>query len=174
MELDSGFILIGVSACLLGEPVRYDNDHRLSRAAAGLYTGRFRPLPVCPEVETGMTVPREKLGLFDSPDGPRMIGLESGEDWTDKMKLYAYDRVRQPDIAAAGGFILKSRSPSCGLGDATLLDAADRAADTAIGIFADALKAAYPSLPVIDEIRLEDPAGRESFIRQVELYSNQG
>jgi uncharacterized protein YbbK (DUF523 family) len=173
MTTDKLPILIGVSACLLGEKVRYDGDHRLSQAVMDLFGERFKPLPVCPELETGMAVPREKVGLFGSPATPRMIGLKTGEDWTLRMKQYAEARVRQEDITSVGGFILKSRSPSCGLGAVKLFDSAGNVTRAGRGLFASALAEAHPALPVVDDAELEQPSAREEFVQRVLVFSKQ-
>jgi len=179
--------LIGVSACLLGERVRYDGDHRLNRVVEDLLGDRFRPLPVCPELEAGMPVPREKVGLFGSPTNSRMIGLDTGEDWTSRMKQYCEARARREDIASVCGFILKSRSPSCGPGDVKLFasagevtrtrrglfDAAGEFTRTGRGLFASALIDAIPALPVVDEAELEKSAARDEFIQRVMLFHKQ-
>ena len=173
MTKDKLPILIGVSACLLGEKVRYDGDHQMSQAVLDLFGERFKPLPICPELETGMPVPREKVGLFGSPATPRMIGLQTGEDWTPRMKHYAGTWVRKQNNTSLGGFILKSRSPSCGLGAVKLFDPAGNVTRAGRGLFASALSEAFPSLPVIDEAMLEQPAAREEFIRRVLVFSEQ-
>ncbi len=165
--------MIGVSTCLLGERVRYDGDHRLNRVVEDLLGDRFRPLPVCPELEAGMPVPREKVGLFGSPTHSRMIGLDTGEDWTSRMKQYCEARVLREDIASVCGFILKSRSPSCGPGDVKLFAAAGEVTRTGRGLFASALIDAIPALPVVDETELEKPAARDEFIQRVRLYHKQ-
>jgi uncharacterized protein YbbK (DUF523 family) len=171
MTRDERHILIGVSACLLGEKVRYDGSHRMSQVVVDLFNGRFKPLLVCPELETGMTVPREKVGLFGSPDAPRMIGLETGRDWTQRMTQYAAAKIGQSDVRSVSGFILRSRSPSCGPGSVKLFDSAGNVTRTGRGLFATVLGEAHPSLPVVDETSLEQSAVREEFIQRVLDFS---
>ncbi|MCK4572963.1 MAG: DUF523 domain-containing protein, partial [candidate division Zixibacteria bacterium] len=106
---------IGISSCLLGREVRYDAGHKHDRYLTDILGRHVRFVPVCPEIEVGMGVPREAVQLEGVPESPRMIGTQTGIDWTVRMTRYAKRRVRQKDIADLCGFILKSRSPSCGM-----------------------------------------------------------
>ncbi len=75
-------IKLGISSCLLGEKVRYDGGHKLDHYLKDTL-GRFVDwTPVCPEVECGLTVPREAMHLTGSPDAPRLVTVKSGIDHT--------------------------------------------------------------------------------------------
>jgi uncharacterized protein YbbK (DUF523 family) len=169
--------LVGISRCLLGEDVRYDGTNRLSAAVAEL-TPLVEWVPVCPEVEVGMGVPREPIQLVRGVDGVRagsecvrLRGVYSGEDWTDRMDRWA--AARAADLAAAGisGFVLKARSPSCGPAAVRVHDEAAASVPTGRGLFAETLAAVIPGLPMIDEETLEDRGHRERFLQTVRAFA---
>src|SRR5215211_4672241 len=138
---------IGVSACLLGEEVRYDGGHKRSATLVDLIGPQVDCVAVCPEVEVGMGTPREPLQLVPGAGGPRMITVRTGIDYTDRMNEWARGRARELEQSGLDGYVLKSGSPSCGL-DVTVLS--ERSESKRAGLFAAMLMNAYPSLPVID------------------------
>jgi len=165
-------IRIGISACLLGSRVRYDGQHKRDSFLADELTPLVDWVPVCPEVEVGMGVPREPVRLIAgrSGGGPRMVGLSSGDDWTTRMKRFAAARVRALASEELSGFVLKSKSPSCGMARVKVYaDAEARTPADArgAGLFAAALATAFPNLPTEEEGRLHDPRLRENFIERV-------
>jgi uncharacterized protein YbbK (DUF523 family) len=147
---------IGVSACLLGEEVRYDGGHKRSATLIDVLGPHVEWVAVCPEVEVGMGTPREPLQLVPDGDSLRMVTVRTGIDYTDRMNDWARTRVRDLERAGIDGYVLKSGSPSCGL--------------EGPGLFADVLMTSFPSLPVIDEKRLDDPTARASFVERVVAY----
>ena len=168
---------VGISRCLLGEDVRYDGTNRLSPAVAEL-TPLVEWVPVCPEVEVGMGVPREPIHLVRHIDGVRagaesvrLKGVHTGEDWTGRMERW--ERARVADLAAIGisGFVLKARSPSCGPAAVLVHDTGGLPKPTGRGLFAEALAAAIPGLPMIDEEVLEDRRAREQFVQTVRAFA---
>ncbi|SRR6266542_1383214 len=148
---------IGVSACLLGEEVRYDGGHKRNATLIELVGPEVEWVSVCPEVEIGMGTPREPLQLVPDEGRLRMVTVRTGIDYTDLMNEWARRRVRELERAGIDGYVLKSGSPSCGL--------------EAPGLFADVLTTSLPSLPVIDEKDLEDPAARAEFVERVIAYN---
>jgi uncharacterized protein YbbK (DUF523 family) len=168
---------VGISRCLLGEDVRYDGTNRRSGAVAEL-TPLVEWVPVCPEVEVGMGVPREPIQLVRGADGirsgsesVRLKGVQTGEDWTDRMDRWA--AARAADLAATGisGFVLKARSPSCGPAAVLVHDDLSAPASTGRGLFAEALAVVIPGLPMIDEEVLEDRQERERFLHTVRAFA---
>ena len=107
-------IRIGVSTCLLGERVRYDGGHKLDHYVRDELGMHVEWVPVCPEVECGLSIPRESMRLVGSPDAPRLIAPKSGKDYTDQMLAWA--RVKLEELAALDldGYIFKKDSPSSG------------------------------------------------------------
>lgn len=167
MTTSTSRIRVGVSACLLGDPVRYNGGHKRDAYVVGTLDGFFEWVPVCPEVEVGMGTPREAVRLTGDPAAPRMVGTNSGEDWTDRMTAYAADRVEWLARQNLHGYILKSRSPSCGLFRVKVYTASGQPATKGSGLFARALADRLPALPIEEEGRLNDAHLRENFIVRV-------
>jgi uncharacterized protein YbgA (DUF1722 family)/uncharacterized protein YbbK (DUF523 family) len=163
-------IRIGISSCLLGKRVRYDAGHKKDSYITDILGAHFWFVPVCPEIEVGMPVPREAVRLEGTADAPRMVGGKTGEDWTDRMNRYSRQRVRKSDLADLSGFIFKSRSPSCGMERVKLYVQPGTVEKKAVGLFARAFMDQFPHLPVEEEGRLTDPALRENFIVRVFAY----
>ncbi len=163
-------ISVGVSACLLGHKVRYDGGHKHDRYIANILGEFFRFLSICPEVEAGMGIPRETTDLHGSPESPRLIGSESGTDFTAQIKKYSGKRVRKDDVRTINGFVFKRNSPSCGMERVKVFRESRKSIRTGRGIFADTLMKRHPLLPVEDENRLCDRRIRENFITRVLAY----
>lgn len=162
-------IRVGISSCLLGEPVRYDGGHKKDGYITGTLARHFEWVAVCPEMELGLGTPRETLRLVGDPASPRMIATKSGTDLTSAMGEYARRRVGELGTLALSGYILKRASPSCGMERVKVYREAPGGAPAAAGrgLFARALLEAYPALPVEEEGRLTDPRLREGFITRV-------
>lgn len=160
---------LGVSSCLLGESVRYNGEHKRDSTVIDLLGQQFEAVPVCPEVELGMGVPREPVRLVaNDASSERMVGSESGKDWTQAMVDFnsiKLEALRQQNLS---GFIFKSRSPSCGPGNVPLHH--EQKKSSTVGLFAHALMQYFPSLPVIDEEALQDEIVRQDFVARVIQY----
>ncbi|MFH1687687.1 MAG: DUF523 and DUF1722 domain-containing protein [bacterium] len=161
---------IGVSSCLLGIESRYDGGHMRDGYIADVLAEYFDFAPVCPELEAGMGKIREPVQLEGNLESPRLVGIKSGQDWTARMIQYSSRRLRKADLSETCGYILKSRSPSCGMERVKLYSPTGRVARKAVGLFAAALMKKYPDLPVEEEGRLGDPDLRENFIVRVFAY----
>jgi uncharacterized protein YbgA (DUF1722 family)/uncharacterized protein YbbK (DUF523 family) len=153
---------LGISSCLLGEPVRWDGGHRRDDFLSGPLSRYVEWVPVCPEVEVGMGVPRPTVDLVGDADAPRMVETEGGRDWTDAMRAWAERRIHALAGLDLCGYVLKARSPSCGLVDVKV-----SGRPIGRGLFAAALVARMPLLPVEDEGRLADALVRDAFLRRV-------
>ena len=160
---------VGISRCLLGEPVRYDGGHKHNQVVAEELGRHFHWVPVCPEVECGLGIPREPLQLFGPRTAPRLITSHSNRDITDMMVKCADAHIRGLLKTGIHGFILKARSPSCGVDNVPLHGAQDRS-DNGRGLFASAVIAQCPSLPIEDEARLQHRDMRRQFIERVAKY----
>lgn len=161
---------VGVSSCLLGEAVRYDGGHKRSDAIADELALRCDWIPVCPELEIGLGVPRDPLHLAGDVDGPTMLVTRTGEDLTARMHRFAAVRIDALLAERIAGYVLKSRSPSCGLGTVPIGSRNDPDAPRVNGLFAAALRERAPLLPLAEEIDLTDATQRESFTRKVIAY----
>ena len=159
-------ISLGVSSCLLGERVRYDGAHARNRFVADVLGQWFEWVPVCPEAEVGMGIPRPTIRLVDDGDGERLVAPSTGEDFTDAMRSYARSRVEE--LAAIDGYVLKKKSPSCGLERLRVYGSDGHfRRKNGVGMFTQALQTRWPLLPIEEEGRLNDPILRENFIERV-------
>ncbi len=160
-------VRLGVSACLAGENTRYDGQTKREPVVVDILATRFELVPVCPEVEIGMPVPREAIDLVGDPANPALIGSESGTDWTLEMSEWCKTRSRELSRENLSGFVFKKRSPSCGLAGVPVIQPDGRCLDIGRGFFAAAFTRAHPLVPVIEEDRLEDAELLSSFLEQV-------
>ncbi len=160
-------IKLGISACLLGEKVRFDGSHQWDRFITGTLGKYVDFVPVCPEVECGFGVPREPMRLAGNPDNPRLITVRTGVDHTDRMINWAKKRVRELEAEELCGFIFKSDSPSNGLERVKVYNAQGVPVKKGVGIFARLFMEHFPLLPVEDEGRLHDLNLRENFIQRL-------
>ncbi len=160
-------IRLGVSACLLGEKVRFDGGHKLDRFLTETL-GRFVEfVPICPEVEMGLPTPRETLRLVGDEEDQRLVFSKSGEDITEKMTAWAQQRVVELEDEGLCGFIFKSKSPSSGMERVKLYDRNGVPNKQGVGLFARAFMTHFPLLPVEEDGRLHDPRLRENFIETI-------
>ncbi len=161
---------IGISTCLLGEPVRFDGGHKRDSFLVDTF-GRFVEwVPVCPEVELGLGTPREALRLVRKDEVVRMVNTRSGRDITDEMRVWARARADQLAADRLVGYVLKKDSPSCGMERVKIYGGSGMAEKRGRGLFAEALMARFPDLPVEEEGRLSDPRLRENFVERVFAY----
>jgi len=167
---DDGKLRVGVSSCLLGEAVRYDGGHKRDRFLTEELARFVEFVPVCPEAELGMGIPREAVQLVRAGGRVRMVGAKSGRDWTDAMERFAARRAHALAKLELCGYVLKKDSPSCGLERVRLRGPGGLVRRDGRGLFAAALLASDPALPVEEEGRLHDPALRESFVERVFAY----
>ena len=157
---DDGKVRMGISACLLGEPVRYDGGHKRDALLVEALARCVEWVSVCPEVECGMPVPREPMLLEGDADAPRLVTTRTRVDHTDRMQRWARRRVGELEAEGVCGFILKSKSPSCGLTGVPLCDG-----DTCgAGLFARELVRRLPRLPVQEAERLHEPGALAGFV----------
>lgn len=157
-------IRIGISSCLLGEKVRYDGQHKLDRLLVDTLGRIVEFVPVCPEAECGLSIPREPMHLEGDPEAPRLITIRTRKDLTARMVTWANLRVKELEKELLCGFIFKCRSPSCGMGRVPIHDRDRTTGKAGSGIFAGIFIRHFPLLPVEDEERIRDAVLRENFI----------
>jgi uncharacterized protein YbgA (DUF1722 family)/uncharacterized protein YbbK (DUF523 family) len=163
-------IPIGISSCLLGNRVRYDGGHKHDPFLTDTLGKYVEWIPVCPEVECGLAVPREAMRLVGDPKHPRLVTIRSGVDHTRRMQQWSSKKIRALETEDLCGFVFKSRSPSSGMRGVKIYTPEGVPAGTGAGIFARAFLEHFPLLPVVDEGRLHDPGLRENFIERVFVY----
>jgi uncharacterized protein YbgA (DUF1722 family)/uncharacterized protein YbbK (DUF523 family) len=163
-------IKLGISTCLLGEPVRYDGGHKLDRFLRDTLGQYVEYVPVCPEVECGLGTPRESMHLEGEQGTPRLITTRTKRDVTDRMLAWSRQRIKELESEKLCGFIFKSNSPSSGMERVKVFDEKGIPHKTGVGLFAGVFMKHFPLLPVEDEGRLHDPVLRENFIERVFVF----
>ncbi|WKE63947.1 DUF523 and DUF1722 domain-containing protein [Gallaecimonas kandeliae] len=163
-------IWVGISACVLGDKVRFDGGHKLSRFVADELGRHFRFHPLCPEMAIGLGSPRPAIRLVGDPDHPRVQDSKgAGLDVTDQLDAFS-DKVL-PGLQHLAGYILCGKSPTCGMERVKLYShEGEGLGKVGVGVFARRLMAAYPELPVEEDGRLHDPLLRENFVMRVMTY----
>lgn len=165
-------IRIGVSSCLLGEPVRWDGGHKRHAFLVENLAQSVELVPVCPEVGIGLGVPRKPIRLVRMDDQVRAVGVDDPtRDVTDDLRDYARRMLR--DLPDLHGYLFKSDSPSCGPWRVKVFPPEKDGAPShqGVGLFAQSLMDVLPLLPVEDESSLDDPALRDRFLDRVVAYA---
>jgi uncharacterized protein YbbK (DUF523 family) len=158
--------LVGVSRCLLGDAVRYDGGSKINHVVIDKLSKIFTLIPVCPEVEAGLAIPRPPVQLTGNIENPRLTGRDDPSiDVTGIMQRYCQSRPFE--LKHLKGFIFKSRSPSCGLNSTPVFVDGQCVTENSRGIFAKSLSDHYPDLPLIEDTELETNAKLNSFIQAV-------
>ncbi len=149
----------------MGEEVRYDGSHRRQDHILEYFADRVEWVPVCPEVEAGMGVPRETIELVSTLDGLQLLGTNSAKNHTKVMRAWSAKRLEE--LEGISGYVLKARSPSCGLRDVSVkgLD------NLKSGMFASALMVHFPNLPIVGDEELAAPQSLADFELKVRAYA---
>ena len=155
---------IAISSCLLGENLRWDGGHRRADVLLEWFGDRVAWEPVCPEFEIGLGVPREAIERVELGGGIRLLGVDTRLDHTEVMRSHARKRI--DELAATGicGFVLKSKSPSCGV-DSTPIHGPDQGLlRRESGAFTEVLLAGGFSFPIAEDRALRHEDARLRFI----------
>lgn len=160
-------VRLGISSCLLGERVRYDGGHKLDQLLCDALGKFVEYVPVCPEAECGLGVPREAMRLVGRRRVPRLVTVETGIDYTERMAAWARERVVALERERLCGFVFKAGSPSCGMRCVAVYGRGGARRLVGTGIWARAFAEHFPLLPAEEEGRLRDRAVREDFIERV-------
>ena len=160
-------IRIGLSTCLLGENVRFDGGHKRDRFVTDTLGQFLEFVPVCPEMECGLGVPRESMRLEGKPESPRLVTNRTKIDHTERMITWARKRVKELEKEDLCGFIFKSRSPSSGMERVRVYNEKGVPENKGVGMFARIFMEHFPLLPVEEDGRLHDIKLRENFIERI-------
>jgi uncharacterized protein YbgA (DUF1722 family)/uncharacterized protein YbbK (DUF523 family) len=163
-------VRVGISACLLGQEVRYNGGHKRDAFLTDTFGRYVEWVAVCPEVELGMGTPRPPIRLERWGEEIRLVMPTTGEDYTDTMRAWAGRRAEDLAAMDLDGYVLKKDSPSCGMERVKVYPQSGAPSKDGRGLFAEALIARLPDLPVEEEGRLNDPALRESFVSRVFVH----
>ncbi len=158
--------LVGVSQCLLGDAVRYDGASKANQIVLKKLSQLFELVPVCPEVEAGLSVPRPPVQLTGSIELPRLTGRDDPAiDVSDIMQHYCH--AKPAALKHLSGFIFKSQSPSCGLNSTPVFINGLCVSENSRGVFARAMCQTYPDLAVIEDNELDQAMVLNKFIAQI-------
>jgi len=158
--------LVGVSQCLLGDAVRYDGRSKANQIVLEELSQRFKLIPVCPEVEAGLSIPRPPVQLTGSIENPKLTGRDDPSIDITTIMLH-YCNTKPAELKHLEGFIFKSRSPSCGLNSTPVFKNGVCFTETGRGIFAKRLCETYPDLAVIEDSELKNKKLLDKFIQSI-------
>lgn len=168
MDNDKKLLSVGISACLLGHPVRYDGQHTQNPNIQQYFVNHFKLIPFCPETGIGLSVPRPPVQLQGDLNQYRVLGVNNkSTDITDAITRYTKQKASELNVS---GCIFKARSPSCGL-VTPIFNQNDNIIGYGHGQFVKIWKSIHPSMPIIDETGLADMANRQRFIERVIAYT---
>lgn len=160
---------LAVSACLIADGYRYDGQSRQDLFVKNTLGFYFELVPFCPEVQSGLSVPREPMRLMLYNSQTKLIGTQSKQDYSPLITTWISKRLAEIDDIA--GFIFKSKSPCCALQSVALYDDSGSIIQAdASGLFAQALKGKYPFMPAIDDVFISKPEERLHFVAHVFAY----
>jgi uncharacterized protein YbgA (DUF1722 family)/uncharacterized protein YbbK (DUF523 family) len=160
-------IKVGISSCLLGNQVRYNGGHTRDSFITNTLGKYFEFIPICPEVECGLSIPREAMRLIGTPEAPRLVTIKSGIDYTDQMLNWSNGKLRVIKDYDLCGFIFMSKSPSSGMERVKIYSDKGVPSKTGVGLFANEFMKTFPLIPVEENGRLHDPILRENFIERI-------
>lgn len=160
-------VRLGVSACLLGDTVRYDGRHKRHSFLTETLASWVEWVRVCPEVEVGMGVPRPPIRLVEDDGRIRLVEPATQRDHTREMARWARRRREELEALGLDGYVLKSASPSCGLGSVKVHRGDRTLHARGTGVFAAELQRGWPGLPAVEEGMLDGRAAREEFAERV-------
>ena len=176
-------LLIAISSCLLGKPVRYDGGHKQHPLIKDLIYPNVETLEICPEAAIGLGIPRATIQLIFE-DKPQEHG--SAKEHLDKQ-LIAWQAKNRTNLAPLlrkyaehivhtqanlCGYIFKARSPSCGVGSAPFYNHSGQLLGFTSGIFAGHLQELLGmEFPVCEESAIVDEGSAESFLKRVHQYA---
>jgi len=161
---------IGISSCLLGKNVRYNGENKLDRFIVKILGHYFSYIPICPEVECGLGIPRLPMRLEGNPKRPKLVITSTNIDITKKMLSWSKEKVHKLEKEHLDGFIFKSRSPSCGILDLTVYRKKKSPPKKGQGLFVKMFKDHFPLIPIEEGERLHDPELLKSFFARILIY----
>lgn len=165
-------VTVGISRCLLGESVRWDGGHKLDRLFTETLGQYVDYIPVCPEVEAGLGIPREPIRLEGDHQTPRIFTINTNQDVTDQISSWALRQVEYLETKALCGFIFKCSSPSCGMEKVKVYNDNGVSAEKGVGVFARAFMNRFPLVPVAEDRQLRDKTIFNNYIQQVFMFRN--
>ncbi|MGL5629735.1 MAG: YbgA family protein [Plesiomonas shigelloides] len=162
----STLIPVGISACVLGESVRFDGGHKRLPFATDHLKPYVRFYPVCPEMAIGMPSPRPAIRLIRGDEGLQLVGSSQDLNVTEAMQAFSREKVAS--LSHLCGYIVCAKSPTCGMERVKVYDVAGKGAEkVGVGLYTQELMRQMPWLPVEEDGRLNDPVLRENFVTRI-------
>ena len=137
-------IRIGVSRCLLGEPVRYDGGHKRDVFLTDVLSRYVEWVPICPEAEAGFGTPREAMRLVGEVERPKLVTIGTERDLTKPLLQFTARTLSSLEENDLSGYIFKKNSPSCGVERVRLFNQHGMPSRTGVGLFARAFMDRFP------------------------------
>ncbi len=160
-------IKIGISSCVLGERVRFDSGHKVSKFVTKELSPYFEFVPVCPEVGSGMPVPRPTIRLMSNEDRIALVETKDPtKEHTQAVVDYSKNKVVELEREELCGYIVCAKSPTCGM-ERVKVYKKNSAENVGVGLYTNELMKAMPWLPVEEDGRLNDPVLKENFITRI-------
>ena len=157
---------VAVSACLLGQAVRYDGQDKYTSLIAEELNKYCKLIAVCPEVEIGLGVPRTKIQLTQIGTSIKVLKTDgTNSDVSSALQNFAIQFVNQN---ALSGVVLQDKSPSCGVGNTKLFSEAGKQIGLSSGLFAKTIMDLMPNLVVVQASQLLSKHDIEQFVRSLE------
>ncbi len=162
---------VGISACLVGEPVRYDGGDKYHQLINEELSPWLDLQVICPEVEAGLGTPRPPIKLVEDQGKTRALGEENSSlDVTEVLTTTA-QKLSTTQCQNLCAYIVKSRSPSCGSGSTPRHDIRDLSTESGDGLFVEALKTTHPNIVIVEESSLNDIQKCKEFLEQCYLLN---
>lgn len=165
-------IKLGVSACVIGDNVRFDGGHKRSHFVAEELSPFVEFVPVCPEVGIGLPVPRPTIRLLDRGEeaGVRLVETKDADaDHTEKMINFSKRKAEHLAGMELCGYVVCAKSPTCGMERVKVYRENGYVASEKIGVglYTQQLIKRMPWLPIEEDGRLNDPILRENFVFRI-------
>ena len=168
----TGFVKprIIISKCIEFEFCRY-NAQIIRSDIVSKMKPHVEFLPICPEVEIGLGVPRDPIRIVEKQSKKKLVQPNTGRDVSEDMRRFADQFLNiQKNI---DGFLLKSQSPSCGTRDVKIYPSLTHSASIRreAGFFGNHVLDQFPFLAIEDEMRLQNPVIREHFLTKIFIFA---
>jgi uncharacterized protein YbbK (DUF523 family) len=157
--------VVAVSACLLGQAVRYDGKDKYTSLIAEELKKYCRLIAVCPEIEIGLGVPRAKIQLTQIGSSIKVLKTDgTNSDVSGALQNFAIQFVKQNSLS---GLVLQDRSPSCGVGNTKLFSVSGEQIGVSSGLFAKTIMNLMPNLVVVQASQLQSKSEIEQFVKKI-------
>ncbi|MEZ8140462.1 hypothetical protein A1OO_14185 [Enterovibrio norvegicus FF-33] len=165
-------IKLGVSACVIGDNVRFDSGHKRNQFICEQLSPFIEFVPVCPEVGIGLPVPRPTIRLLDRGDeiGIRLVETKNADvDHTEKMEAFSRKKADHLATMDLCGYVVCAKSPTCGMERVKVYreNGYVSAEKIGVGLYTKQLMKRMPWLPIEEDGRLHDPVLRENFVFRI-------